>query len=477
VSEIRVARTLPSTPRVLYRAPVGEIPLVWDWSPDGRYVLAQLLRPPVPSALILITLADGAARILPTVDCPCGPGRFSRDGHYIAYNVLTEGSDKGDVSTISVMGDHVTPLIRNPANDSLIGWTPDGSRLLFASDRSGSKGIWSVRIRDGEAIAEPELIRPDIETGEPLGITKEGSLYYSLSTDRNEVYVTEIDWATLAVTGLARPASPRYAGNKRSPVWSPDGRHLAYLSWRGDSARLVFVTAQNGQEREVIPQLANIVRILLWHPGGESVLVRGKPADKPRGIYAIDINTGAATWFADFIDDRPAFSADARKMYFGSGMPGGAGIFARDLSAGETKTLYQAADPVSTQNPGLALSPDGRWLAIQLINDPKGSNSLAVLPEGGGQPRILVSQSGFFGASSFVWSPDSRRILYASRTGNRAEVWVVDAQGGTPTRLGLGMTGEMIMFKLNPDGKRLTFMVTSVGEEIWAMGNFINGGR
>jgi len=476
-TEIRLVNVRPSQPRVLYQAPIGETVFVKDWSPDGKYILAELFRGPTSSAVLLVSVIDGSTRTLPASDCTCNRMQFSKDGRFIAYDAKGQGDQGGDILRISLADSRVESLVRDPADDNLVGWTPDGKRLLFSSNRSGSKGLWAIAVTDGRVASPPELIRPDAEIGSPLGITREGALYYALSTDQNDSYVAELNLESEQLTSPPKPVSPRYVSTQYWPAWSPDGSRLAFLVMNSGTPKIVTV-AGTSEPVEINPQI-NSFFLLQWHPDGRSYLMKGRPSDGLPGIYAVDAISGAATQFARNVPDRPTFSADARKMYWGSGNSDDPGMFSLDLNLGQRTTLYRPPDPVSTKNPNAAVSPDGKWLAIQLENDPKGSNSLAVLPEGGGQPRILVTQAGLFGnalfgANTLLWTPDSQRLLYSASSGNGSEAWIVDIQGGPPRRVGIRMVGEMRGFKLNRDQKRLAFMVNKAGEEIWVMENFLS---
>ena len=51
----------------------------------------------------------------------------------------------------------------------------------------------------------------------------------------------------------------------------------------------------------------------------------------------------------------------------------------------------------------------------------------------------------------------------------------MDAHGGSPKRIGIGMRGRIPNVRLNRDGKRLAFIVTTQGEEIWVLEHFLGG--
>lgn len=466
--EIRLIGLRSSQPRVLYRAPAEHRIRVVDWSADGKYILADLSLRQLSSSMLLVSLADGSSRILPTTGCVCGSMRFSRDSRFIAYEAVASGETRRQISAISMTGDRAFSVVQDPAaDDALLGWAPDGKHLIFASDRSGTRDIWSIAVSDGKALSAAERLLSVTDTGEPLGITRDGTLFYARAADQSDIYIADIDLRDAKFVGQPRLASQRYVGNKTAPAWSPDGKLLAYTV--GGPPRIIIVDSQTGQERELIPQLAYVTRILAWHPDGR-FRVQGKAADGPVGFYALDSETGAATLLASDINDRPAFSEDGRTIYWGRwGLSGrDPGIFAQDLATGDRKVLYRPSDPATTKNPSTALSPDSNWLAIVLQNLSPGTNSLAVLPAAGGEPRVLISERDCCGGRSLNWTPDSQRILY-SRPGSG--IWMVDRNGGIPKKMGIESAGPAV--KLSPDGKQVAFEDGASGEEIWVLENFL----
>jgi len=74
-----------------------------------------------------------------------------------------------------------------------------------------------------------------------------------------------------------------------------------------------------------------------------------------------------------------------------------------------------------------AISPDGRWIAFSYRGD------LWRVAAGGGEARPLTSHVGY--ERSPVWSPDSRRIAFASDRHGNFDVFVMDRDGGAATRL------------------------------------------
>ena len=171
-------------------------------------------------------------RILKSGDWRDGAGMaFSADGRYVAYDrAANAASGQRDIHVIAVDGSGDTPAVAHPANDRVLGWSSDGRYLLFASDRSGSSGVWALPVREGTPQGEPELIRANVNPS-PLGLTRSGALYYGLADGEAHIYVASADFETGKQCCRRRRSSP-------SPMsaWSAflRGRRTESLSpiWR-----------------------------------------------------------------------------------------------------------------------------------------------------------------------------------------------------------------------------------------------------
>ena len=448
---------------------------VRDWSPDGKMLLAAVYAEDGEPKLILVSLADGSAQEIALKGRWIG-GRavFSPDGAYIAYNVQQSGDEAGqDINIMSANGSQDIPVVQHPADDSLIGWAPRGSALLFISDRSGTPGIWSVPFSAGKPAGAARIIKPDVGTMYPFALARSGALYYFASLQSADIYIAEIDVAAGRVTSTPIPATQRFVGAKRSAAWSPDGKALMYVAQRG-RGHLCIVDTGTGKEREVYPRMGGVIRVLNWHPDGRSVFVQGTGMDGVWGIYRVTLDDGSARMIAPKIIDRPAWSPDATAMFYG-----GEALFRRDVSSGQVTELYRHPAARALGNPNTQVSPDGRQLAVMLRDVPAGYHSLAVLPVSGGEPKILYSikQPDLFGGNTFAWTPDANYILVSHSQNNRSQVLRVSVATGEAKPIGIEMPGMIRMLRMNPDGRRIAFLNGEDKDEIWVMENFLNEAR
>ena len=112
-----------------------------DWAPDGQAILAFRTRDTTELALFPTT--GGEVRVLKGLISawPAWPHRaaFSADGRYVALSCPSgDAAPRGELFLMTADGRNQTVVAGHPAEDELLGWTPDGRSLLFLSDRSGT---------------------------------------------------------------------------------------------------------------------------------------------------------------------------------------------------------------------------------------------------------------------------------------------------------------------------------------------------
>lgn len=254
-TDLRVVGLDGGKPRVLSHHEDGERLVCHDWSPDGKHILAVLQPAASQHQAVLVSVADGSRRVL-------RPGggqdvRFSPDGRFVVYSARPdEAGPERDVFLLSVDTGQVTPLIQHPADDFFLGWSADGKWIAFASDRTGALGLWVVGVAGGKTQGSPRLVKAGIGRVLPMGLTREGALYYGVVTATEDIYVADLDPKTGNVIGSPRKAIKHYEGGNYTPSYSPDGKYLAYISKRGSDPyptagnTLCIRSLETGQERE-----------------------------------------------------------------------------------------------------------------------------------------------------------------------------------------------------------------------------------
>ncbi|MHC4233802.1 MAG: hypothetical protein ACYSUQ_01680, partial [Planctomycetota bacterium] len=340
-AELRVINVDGSGVRTLHRG-YGEI---HDWSPEGERILANVDR-----GTVLISISDGSLAVLSDW-LPAMEIRFSPDGRYIAYDLPPrDDSPDRDIFLLDIAGGSETPLVEGPGIERVLDWTPDGKRLLFDSDRGllpgAGRRAWLIEVADGEPNGEPVLVEPEIVVTRGLGFSRDGAYYFSgycCGVEDARVTPSGLYHAALDPTNDQLGVPELITSDSGRPVeWSPDGQYLAYAwhQWPFPST-LGIRAVQTGEERRLplTIQWAGDSFGLRWSPDGRSLLVQGRDLKDRRGIYQIDVQTGAATPIVQGCCVRwPTWSPDGNVVYVSwEGSGDTMRVVARDLETGDER--------------------------------------------------------------------------------------------------------------------------------------------
>jgi Tol biopolymer transport system component len=183
------------------------------------YVTAAL-----PQARLTWIDLEGRERaIAPDVSDYLFPRLSPKDRSRLAFG---QGQEQGNIDIFirDMARETTTRLTTHPAIDTAPIWTPDGSRVIFASNRDGDVTNIYWQAADGTGTAERLTRSPN--TQQPYAVTPDGqTLIYP------EFVGGQFDVFTMAITGDRTPRALLTSPfNERRPAISPDGRWIAYQS-------------------------------------------------------------------------------------------------------------------------------------------------------------------------------------------------------------------------------------------------------
>jgi Tol biopolymer transport system component len=456
-----------------------------DWSADGRSLLIELYEKNGGRILAVVSMSDGALRVLRRhSDAGNVAAQFSPDAGFIAYSARTStDSIKQDVFVMAADGTGDTALIRHPADDLLLGWSPDGRTVFFASDAMGSYGVWSIGVLNGRPEGAPVLVKPNVGEMSPVRMLN-GTLYYQVNSNISDIYVAPVDPATGTPLSKAEPVKPYSSGTDAAADWSPDGKTLAYRSSRGGTgdwlsapALVSILTLDTGKERQIRPALDGLDFNdgPHWSPDGRSLLVIARQNTPQHGIHRVDVETGATTLLVKAPEGQyllhAVWSRDGRSVFYTIGNP--TRIVRHDLATGRDIDL--ASLPTTPAGiPLIALSPDGRVLAFTTREPGVKLGTLNMIPADGGDAREIYRVGENEGIRALMWTPDGRYLFFrkmkppALPNGPvRTEAWRATRDGRTVEKMESNVSGTF-----SPDGRQLAFTVTSQSKsELWALEN------
>ena len=468
--ELRVIARHGGPARVLYRN--AEVPYLqpFEWSRDQKHIVATFQKPDRTHQIVLVSALDGAVRVLKTLDWRA-PAKmaFSPDGRFIVYDFpQAEDGPERDLFLIAVDGSRDLPLVAHRAHDYLLGWFPKGDRVLFASDRQGSTGAWAIRVDPSGRHGEAELLKPQMGRVGAMAFTAAGTYFYSLNTALREVSVAARDPGTGRLLEPFTPLKGRLEEGKFAAVWSPTGAHIAYLPQSplvrgGQGANTVAVqTIETGLLR-TIPLRMSYASKLRWMPDGRALLVRGIDLKGRRGVFRVDLSMGAVEPIAFGSIRRYDVAPDGKTLFYIRERV----LVARDLQSADERDLTTLPS-----DSGLAVSPDGRWLALKPNLAGGGDRpSIQIVAASGGEPRTILTLADpdLSDWRELAWSPDGAHIIF---TKSHQELWQIAAAGGTAERLAANLS-LINSISVHPDGRRLAVSEGSVKGEVWMMDNLV----
>jgi dipeptidyl aminopeptidase/acylaminoacyl peptidase len=267
------------------------------------------------------------------------------------------------------------------------------------------------------------------------------------------------------------------------PRWSPDSKHIAFISDRSGQAQ-VWLMDPDGLNVKQVTHLATAAGGVLFSPDGKHALFTSEvfpdcPDDacNQRRLQAEQSSKVQARIYTSLLYRHwDHWQGDRRRH-----------IFIQDISGGTAKDLTPGprdVPPFSLAGPDdYAVSPDGGELCYVANMDPEpavSTNSdLFVVPTTGGSARKITLNAG--ADNSPQYSPDGRYIAYRFqvRPGYESDRWrlaVLDRATGDTRTLTEALDRSVGTFTWAPDSSRLFFTVEDRGRQMIQMVPVAGGG-
>ena len=437
---------------------------------------------------------------------------ISPNGQLLAYASDRAGEGNLDIWVQQVNGGEPIQLTSHPAGELQPSFSPDGSQIVFRSERDGG-GIYLIAALGGSE-------RLLAQNGQAPRFSPDGQrVAYSVGG-----FLSESSLYVVRVAG----GSPKELETKvvwaAWPVWSPDGGHILFLGT--DEQTLIaidamdwwVVPAEGGQANRtgamerfsqdaITPDIARNGRRKVWVESPDRIIFSARSGDT-RNIYqipltpgtwrveappqrltqgvaerqpsvtddgriafadidnnldiwsiAIDANSGKVSGEPEAVEDSaagerfPTVSADGKRLAFAMRRSGNDDVWVRD-----NVTRRSSALVVTPEGEFRALiSPDGSTVAF--MRGIYGNTELYVVPFEGGTEEKLADDV----ATIISWSADSKRVLYATR--GLKEWNTIDVKTREVVHLLDGVQGDRIGSPyLSPDDRWLLF--TDVGDSV-----------
>jgi TolB protein len=235
---------------------------------------------------------------------------FSPDGNEFVYIAMIAGKEQ--LFRMGLDGKNPRQLTADDADHEDPAWSPDGKKIAFVLIKDGREQI-HVMNADGSGV-EP-LTPGAAKTIHPSWAPDSRSLIYCADDDleppkKNDAAIYSIDLATRQVTKLIEGGVNTY------PVWSPDGKKIAFRRMLGENSE-VFVANANGTEARNLTNDPAFDGWPAWSPDGSKIAFasnRGRNYE----IYIMNAD-GSPVQKVAATEGRataPKWSKDGRSIYF-----------------------------------------------------------------------------------------------------------------------------------------------------------------
>jgi serine/threonine-protein kinase len=355
---------------------------------------------------------------------------ISPDGKMVAYSRLTTTGSAVMVQQLAG-GAPVTVAQLPILQAGMPAWSPDGDRLLYLSQR----GLEVVPALGGVS----KLIVPLT----PPGFVSRVLGWGSWAPDGQRIVYGVGD--TLFTRALADSAPQLLVagGQPNSPIWSPDGKWIAYVSGNLEyvpfanvvPSSIWVIRASGGTPVRITPdQPLNASPV--WLPGSRHLLFISNQ-DGGRDIYRVQLNGSGAPdgppvrLTAGLDPHTIALSSDGHRLVYSLHVET-SNVFALTIQPGRSVPLKEAR-PVTSGTQiieGFSVSSDGQWLAFD--SNREGNQDIWRMPlDGSGQPEQLTTSP----EDEFqpAYSADGMFLAFhQARNGYLRQLFIMPASGGDP---------------------------------------------
>ena len=441
------------------------------YSPDGKtiaYVIGDSL---------FLRSEDGTSRPLQRI-VEASVCTWSPNGTLIACGsgnaqALTVGNAFGNISPSGIVVCRVSDGRLVSVSDSLTlnqgpVWSPDGRSLYFISNRHGPRDIYAQRLSGaGERRGDPVRLTTGLGA-HTISLSQDGRrlAYASLVTESNiwslaltgpfpvstsaAVKVTKGTQSTECVSisgdgkwlfydsdlggnmdlyrmSLATGIPERLTTDPSddfAPEISPDGREVAFHSWRGRGSRDIYVMPLDGGPVQRVTNTPLQEALAVWSPDGNALAfleftTKGTIwiVKRTRGVWGPPVRRlDHGSW--------PTFSPDGRALSYSSSILGGA-LGVVPVDSGPPRILVEGthgivADKAYWRASGTELVFHGR--------DARGRAAVFSIPAAGGTPRLLaLLEDPNHSALRACWGFANGRMYYSAEE-RQSDVWVMEVE-------------------------------------------------
>ena len=390
---------------------------------------------------------------------------LSPDGSHVAFSWNGPNQSNHDIYVQGATGGRVLQLTRDPLPDTSPVYSPDGSRIAFTRvlDDARSQLIVIPTLGGREQILGPILSQRAVGVPGP---------YFSWTPDSKWLITPALEPRPGAGLDLlsAENGERRALIRSQNPAESypygaisPDGKWLAYV--KRPNLFLIGVSRMYqtmGQARQMTFDRGRIRITPAWTRDGRHVVYAVMEGASRRGLWVVAIGDPGDERFISLPGDRiqqPSMAALGAQMVYASNEPD-VNLWRLDLAgdraAGRTRLASSTVEDTNAH-----FSPDGKRIVFASWRS--GSRAIWVADADGTNPALVAALKGGV-AGTPKWSPDGRWIAFDARLGDRLDVYLTDPLGRKMRRL-TGDSTDDAAPNWSSDGNWVYFASRRSGED------------
>lgn len=428
------------------------------WFPDGSSLLVLVLEPGGTSTLSRIDLGSGRATVVAhDLDAPplFSPVGVAPDGRHAYVALAGPGEPPAEVRHEPFAKRRLAIYAVDLATGNLRSVIPaprEGD--VFAPSVSGGTLFWTHAATRSSVVVVPA-------SGGPTRVVAHDAMLPSWRPDGRQIGVVYGDWRWVdwainwdggavdvdtsgEAVGPIRPVITGYHEDFQ-PVWSPNGRWVAYHSHRARTPVPSYFAPGHSDD------------IWLRHAGA--------PARDSTEIRLTDFGWEAGP---------PDWSRDGTRLLFVSWERGGEpGVSYPYLVAIDTATGRADAH---VRLPLFKQIHNAVWAAwspvtddVALEEDLGGGRHALWVEESNGDRAVKVTEYPMQTYGGVSWTPDGKALVYAALSNGRMQLFVIAADGGTPRQL-THDSANVFLPRVSPDGRLVAATRISHRKEVWRLG-------
>ncbi len=383
---------------------------------------------------------------------------WSPDGQTLATTVAFEAEGYMTVATVSVANGQVklfSPHKWLRVNQAM--WFGDGRSMLVTAQEpsADTASIWQVSYPSGEA----QKLTNEINSYLFISITADSGVMAVVESEQQANIWTMPGFDSAHAIQITQ--GRHFLGR---PSFTPDGKIIYSMDSGGGNRDLYLMDANGGNAKQLTSNLG-------WNgsqsisPDGRYIVFSSDRSATQVHIWRMDIDGGNPKQLTDKGDEEyPVVSPDGQSVFYRSclnrctiwktGIDGGQSIQITDKSSGPPQ-----------------ISPDGKQIACEYLDQPNSRFKLAILSVEGGQPLKTFERPPAFETPP-AWASDGREIVYGVIRNGATNLWAQPVDGSAPKQLTNFSADHIFWFNISRDSKQVAMARGTATSDVVLISNF-----